>query len=204
MCTDGCVVQLWDVATGACELTLEYHAGKVQALAWNQCEAPVLLSGAFGGGVHVCDTRAGDDAVATWAVEKDVEAVAWGHAQAAPTQFAVSRDDGHVVCFDTRGGAGSDPLFTLAAHNDAATGVTFSPSVPHTLFTCSVDKTVKVWSVADAAPRLLHSQDVAVGAVLCMAIPPDLPQLVVAGGAKGEVTVWDTTLCSELQGLAAS
>lgn len=38
---------MWDVATQQCQHTLTHHKGKVQAVAWNPAEAPVLLSGAF-------------------------------------------------------------------------------------------------------------------------------------------------------------
>lgn len=55
----------------------------------------------------------------------------------------VARDDGHVMCFDTRGGANAPPLFTLAAHDEAATGVVWSPATPDVLFTSSVDKLVR-------------------------------------------------------------
>jgi WD40 repeat protein len=39
--------QVWDVVTEACQHTLRHHSGKVQAVAWNPAEAPVLLSGGF-------------------------------------------------------------------------------------------------------------------------------------------------------------
>lgn len=81
-------MQLWDLAKGECESTLSYHSDKVQSLAWNPEEASVLLSGAFGGAVCICDTRGGELAVATWAAGTDVESVAWGHS-ACPTKFAV-------------------------------------------------------------------------------------------------------------------
>ena len=42
-----CGDQVWDVAAEACQHTLTHHTGKVQAVAWNPAEAPVLLSGAF-------------------------------------------------------------------------------------------------------------------------------------------------------------
>lgn len=35
------------MVTGACQHTLTHHSGKVQAVAWNPAEAPVLLSGGF-------------------------------------------------------------------------------------------------------------------------------------------------------------
>ena len=40
-------VKVWDVATQACQTTLQWHSNKVQAVAWNPAEAPVLLSGGF-------------------------------------------------------------------------------------------------------------------------------------------------------------
>lgn len=40
-------VKVWDVSTQSCQHTLKHHANKVQAVAWNPAEAPVLLTGAF-------------------------------------------------------------------------------------------------------------------------------------------------------------
>ncbi len=39
--------QVWDLVTGACEHTLRCHTDKVQAVAWNPAESPVLLTGSF-------------------------------------------------------------------------------------------------------------------------------------------------------------
>ena len=41
------LVKVWDVATQQCQTTLPHHSSKVQAVAWNPAEAPVLLSGGF-------------------------------------------------------------------------------------------------------------------------------------------------------------
>ena len=40
-------MQVWDVSRQACEHTLHHHTNKVQAVAWNPVESPVLLTGAF-------------------------------------------------------------------------------------------------------------------------------------------------------------
>lgn len=40
-------VKVWDIAAARCQHTLTHHKGKVQAVAWNPAEAPVLLSGGF-------------------------------------------------------------------------------------------------------------------------------------------------------------
>jgi WD40 repeat protein len=41
------LLQVWDVSQQKCEHTLRHHTSKVQAVAWNPVEAPVLLTGAF-------------------------------------------------------------------------------------------------------------------------------------------------------------
>jgi periodic tryptophan protein 1 len=40
-------MQVWDVSQQKCEHTLRHHSNKVQAVAWNPVEAPVLLTGSF-------------------------------------------------------------------------------------------------------------------------------------------------------------
>lgn len=42
-----CVVQVWDMARQAVEHTFTHHTNKVQAVAWNPVETPVLLTGGF-------------------------------------------------------------------------------------------------------------------------------------------------------------
>jgi periodic tryptophan protein 1 len=51
---------------------------------------------------------------------------------------------------------------------------------------------IKLWNTSHNVPKLLGSEDPQVGAVLCIGIPKDAPHLIAAGGAKGEVSVWDT------------
>jgi periodic tryptophan protein 1 len=123
-------VKLWDLAAAAgaggggtrsssssgCTATLTHHRGKVQAVAWNPAEAPVLLTGAFDRTACVVDARAptsggggkkgagGAARPPTWQLSADVEAVAWNPSN--PTSFVVSSEDGLVVCFDARAGAG--------------------------------------------------------------------------------------------------
>jgi hypothetical protein len=80
----------------------------------------------------------------------------------------VSRDDGHVLCFDTRAGAGSPPLFTLAAHDEAATGVVWSPANSNLMFTSSVDKMVSfhaAMTVYLPASLLLHHPEFCSGII---------------------------------------
>jgi hypothetical protein len=50
---------------------------------------------------------------------------------------------------------------------------------------------VKLWDVHENTPKLVASQDLGVGAVFTVGVPSDAAHLVAAGGAKGEVAVWD-------------
>ena len=40
-------IKVWDVTTQSCQVTIDWHSDKVQAVAWNPADAPVLLSAAF-------------------------------------------------------------------------------------------------------------------------------------------------------------
>ena len=135
-------LQAWDVATGTCQHTLSPHNDKVQALAWNPAESSCLLSGGFDQRACLSDVRTPDVAAAAWQCSADVESLAWS--PHAPTQFVVSAESGEVSCFDTRNGAASAPVFTLAAHNKPTTSVAFNPTVPHLLVTGSIDKMVRL------------------------------------------------------------
>ena len=186
-------VKVWDVAAGTASHTLRYHTGKVQAVAWNPVEAPVLVSGGFDKRVCMADMRTpGGDPIA-WEIPADVEALSWDPHN--PTHFAVSAENGEVLFFDARGGAGSAPLLRLAAHSKATSTLSFSPGVRGLMLTASTDKKVKVWGVdaaAGEAPELLASADLKVGAVFAASFCRDAPLVLAAGGAKGEVAVWDT------------
>ena len=50
---------------------------------------------------------------------------------------------------------------------------------------------VKIWDATGNAPKLVASQDLGVGAVFAVGVPSDAAHLIAAGGAKGEVAVWD-------------
>lgn len=126
-----------------------------------------------------------------WEAPADVEALAWD--PHSPTCFAVAAENGEVLFYDARGGAGSAPTVRLAAHERAATSLNYSPAVPGLFLTASTDKKVKLWGAGDGgAPTLLGSEDLKVGAVFSACFCRDAPMVVAAGGAKGTVSVWDT------------
>lgn len=198
-------VKIWDVATQQVDRTLQHHADKVQAVAWNPSEAPVLLSGGFDKQAALIDVRAIDSRAVVWNLPSDVEAMAWD--PHSPTRFAVSTEDGEVLFFDARQGAGSSSLLTLKAHNKAASSLSYSPGVKNLLLTGSADKKTKIWSVdpgSGGAPILLAEEDLKVGAVFAAAFCRDAPLVVAAGGAKGTVAVWDTLNSEKVAAYVAS
>lgn len=77
-----------------CKHTLRHHKDKVQAVAWNPAEAPVMLTGGFDRLAALADVRA-VGSCASWAVSRDVEALTW--CPHAPTCFLVSSEDGLVA-----------------------------------------------------------------------------------------------------------
>lgn len=183
-------VKVWDVTRQECKHTLRHHTNKVQAVAWNPAEAPVMLTGGFDRLAALCDVRT-ESSCARWTVSKDVEALAW--CPHAPTCFLVSCEDGLVACYDARKGAGSDPLYSLHAHDKPTCTMSFSPGAPGLLVTGSTDKKLKLWDVADNKPSLLATQEPKVGAIFSAGFSRDSPFLVACAGAKGTVAVWDTT-----------
>ncbi|CAL8460646.1 g176 [Coccomyxa elongata] len=182
-------VKVWDVATQSCQHTLCHHKGKVQAVAWNPADAPVLLSGAFDKVAALADVRVPDGQPLTWQVSADVEALTWS--PHAPTTFLVSSEDGLVCGYDARAGAGSEPLFRLAAHDTATCALSFNPAAPNLLATASTDNMVKLWDVTQNKPSLVAAQDLKVGACFTAAFSRDAPWLLAAAGAAGTVAVWD-------------
>ncbi len=87
------------------------------------------------------DVRVPDGQPLTWKVSADVEALTWS--PHAPTIFLVSSEDGLVSAYDARGGAGSEPLFRLAAHDAATCALSFNPAAPNLLATASTDNMVR-------------------------------------------------------------
>lgn len=191
-------VKVWDVAVQKVTLTSNFHRDKVQSVAWNQTEPSVLLSGGFDRQVCLRDVRATDNTHLSWQLPADVESLAWSPHHA--THFAVSMESGEVNIFDARIGSASSPLFRLQAHDKAATVVAFCPSAAELFLTASTDKKVKVWAQgSDGMPSLVAKEDLKVGAVFAAAFCKDAPTVLAAGGAKGEVAVWDIKLDERIE-----
>lgn len=183
-------IKVWDVKKQSSTLTLTHHTDKAQAVAWCPADASLLLTGGFDGSTCLVDIRAPDFKPSNWKLASDVESLAWDPHN--PTRFAVSTEDGEVLYFDSKGGSTSKPIFRLKAHDKATTALGFCPGMSNLFFTASTDKLIKLWSVEGGLmPKQLVAQDLKVGAIFSAAFCADAPFTLAAGGAKGEVAVWN-------------
>jgi periodic tryptophan protein 1 len=187
-------VKLWDVTTQQCTQTLSHHKGKIQSLEWNPFEPNILLSGAYDQMVAVIDSRNPKN-VAMTKVGADIECVKWHPHQ--PYLFLATTEAGIVTCHDIRTPK-EKPLFTLSAHDDACTSLSFN-NCSSTLFaTCGLDETVKLWDMTDNKPTLVASRKMQIGKIFCMNFDKSSPFLLAAGGDQGLLGVWDTLENAEI------
>ncbi|KAI9080904.1 hypothetical protein K1719_037065 [Acacia pycnantha] len=188
-------VKIWDVDAGKCEITMEHHSDKVQAIAWNHYAPRVLLSGSFDHTVVMKDGRIPTHSGFKWSVSADVESLAWDpHAEHS---FVVSLEDGTIKGFDVRAAQSSSTseppsVFTLHAHDKAATSICYNPSAANLLATASMDKSVKLWDLSNQ-PSCVASHNPKVGAIFSISFSKDDPFLLAIGGSKDKLQVWDTS-----------
>lgn len=185
-------VKLWDVCTQKCVNTFDtLHTDKVQSLNWNYTESNVLLTGSYDKRVCVVDIRAnirGGEGVLPFQLSADIEQARWSPHQ--PFLFACALENGHVVFFDARQTA-KTPMFTLAAHNQACTNISFNAVLPTCFATASLDKTVKIWDF-NPQPSLVSSKDMKpVGSIFAAEFDKNYAHVLAVGGDKGKVGVWD-------------
>jgi periodic tryptophan protein 1 len=190
-------VKLWDLNTAKCAKSYSMHKGKVCALDWHPIESTVLLSGSYDRTVVATDMRAPDAKAPRWTVESDVEKVRWNPHD--PDFFYVTTESGAVHYYDARISPReegfSKPVWTLQAHDGAASAFDINPTVPDFLATGSDDKQVKLWNVSDNRPNMVVSRNLDVGRVFSAQFAPDAGvafRLSVAG-SNGALQVWDTS-----------
>ncbi len=78
------------------------------------------------------------------------------------------------------------PPRLIKAHTDSLSGVAFSPD-GKTLATCSGDKTIRLWNVADGERKGKLDPD---SKIWCLAFSPD-GKTLAAGGPDKKVTLWN-------------
>ena len=191
-------VRLWDLQgdLNSSAQTLRHHSDKVQALAWHPVDASVLLSAGFDRRVYALDVRSPQE-TRGWQLTADVEAVQWNPHNAH--YFVASTEDGLVKCFDAR--VDKKSVWSLRAHDGAASGLDFCPDCADVLATGGMDKKVKLWSTAGGKPSMLAEREMGLGVIFDLKWSADAqcPGLLAAGGSLGKLGVWNTLETEAMQ-----
>ncbi len=172
-------VGLWDLEQRSMVSRIRSHTEKVQTVEWHPFEDGTLLSGSFDKSVKVSDCRDPEGSSKSWTLEGEVERAVWDTHD--PYYFFASCDTGHVYCVDVRT---QNPVFTLHAHSQAATGLCVSSHIPGCLITSSADKTLKIWDVKNHKPSLVQEKDLHVEQIHCMSGCPDISLVFAIGGER--------------------
>ena len=185
-------VKLWDLNKTACAKSCTYHTDKVCSIAWHPQEATILLSGGYDQQVFAADMRSPDVAGPCWSVESDVEVVRWNPHES--NHFFVTTERGLVYMHDMRA-ASKDPIWTLQAHDEAASTLDVNPVVPGFIATGSSDKQVKIWDIEAGKPSMVVSRNVGVGKVFSVQFgsDPEVAFRLAVSGSKGALQVWDVS-----------
>jgi periodic tryptophan protein 1 len=158
-------IKLWDLNRPTeAVMSFDHHKDKVQAVQWNPKETTALLSGGYDRKAIAFDSRT-PQTIREWKLTADVEVVKWDPFLAE--RFYVSSEDGVVQCFDVRN---TKPIWTLHAHDGAASALDVSVTMQGFIVTGGADKQVKVWTTRNDKPKCLASRDLdAVYTCLCRA-----------------------------------
>lgn len=184
-CSADCSVSLWDLST--CKRTTAVHPhknNKVQSLCWNPVQPTVLLSAGYDSEAVVTDLRKPKAGVRL-SINSEAESSMWR----GEHHVLVSNDKGAVFCYDVR--AAAKPVWKLQAHDKACTGISIGPTFPGLLFTCSLDKSVKIWDIGSGKPSLVHSRSSFGGAVFGVQVSAATPYVCVLASEGVDLQVWD-------------
>lgn len=177
-------VKLWDLnSPSAAVASYNHHTSPVQAIHFNPLQPPILLTGSHDQTAWVLDSRAPSSG-RKWALGSDVENAKWYN-----DKFLVSCEDGTVRLYDPAS-SGSQPVWTLQAHEKPCSGLDVHPTIPGMLVTSSPDRTTKIWDISSGKPKMIASQELGAGQIFAASFCPDFPGVVV-GGTGGKIVVWD-------------
>ena len=190
-------VKLWDLNTTACAKSYSYHTDKVCSIAWHPEEPTVLLSGGYDCRIFAADMRTPEATGPSWTVESDVEVVKWNPHHS--NHFFVTTERGLLYMHDVRAASSNpgstEPVWTLQAHDEAASSLDVNPVVPGFIATGSSDKQVKLWDLEAGGPSMVVSRNVGVGKVFSLQFgtDPEVAFRLAVSGSKGALQVWDVS-----------
>lgn len=134
-------IRIWDLSTLKCTHVLIHHTSKLISIQWNLVEPNILLSAAEDKTVSMVDIRATDKTMKLQ-LGNSIESIQWSRHQ--PFMFAVTFDDGTLQMHDARklssnhNNNNQSLVFTIQAHEQACTTVSFNAVVPTLLATCGM------------------------------------------------------------------
>ena len=126
-------------------------------------------------------------------IAKDVESLNWH--RTSEHNFVCTTESGLLYGFDAR--FFTEPIFTLQAHKKACSAASFSPHIPNLLATVGTDSVCKIWDIhaqtpeGKNEPRLIGKRDLQQGDLFSVKFYEDIPWVLAAGGANGEIAIWD-------------
>ncbi|MCI15764.1 WD-repeat protein-like protein, partial [Trifolium medium] len=130
------------------------------------------------------DARTPSQSCYTWPVTAGVKSLAWDPYNGY--HFVASLEDGTVVCFDARV-APAASIFTLHAHTEAVTSVSYNLFGPNILATGSLDQTVKLWDLSNNQPTCVASKNPSVGDIFSISFSEDDRFMLAIGGKIGKL-----------------
>ncbi|XP_058755973.1 uncharacterized WD repeat-containing protein C17D11.16-like isoform X2 [Vicia villosa] len=176
------LVKIWDMVTGKCVTTLDHHLDKVQAVAWGDHAPYLLVSGSSDRTIVVKDMRAPLCTVSQFSVEANVESLI-----CHPHSLVVGLENGMVE------GYRAQPLFSIPAHDESVTTVSYNPCRRNILATGSLDGMVKLWDLSNNQPTCVASKNFGVGSIYSISFSEKDRFMLAIGGKTGKLQIWDTS-----------
>lgn len=172
--------KLWDLTTGVCARTFNYHTNKVQSVEWNPVEAPILVTGGFDKQIVVTDVRL-ENHVVTVNTQAEIEALHW---MPAPLHnlLLVSFEDGSVHCYDVL--QNLKLLWQLGAHTKPVHALAVCHAFPGLFATGApeAESPLKIWDIsAQGTPSCIYSKTSNIGPIFALDFSPDSPQILACG-----------------------
>ncbi|MFP6750611.1 MAG: hypothetical protein VB855_02960, partial [Pirellulaceae bacterium] len=186
-------IRLFNAADGTLVGTLRGHTGAIHAIALHPT-LPQLVSGGADGTIRVWQNAAPPTVTA------GTEGVITAQTFSLDRQLlAVAAMIGGNPTIQVRNAANGQVMATFAGHTGAVTSLAISPDKTR-LASGSADKTVRLWTIADAAaePVVLEGHTATVGAVAFAANGAD----VFSGAADNSIRQWKVADGTEIRVIA--